>query len=256
MFGRIKEIWKETRGNVLEQQFTDALQKLQSADPRVQEEFRIAAKALHGKVSERLYNMSPEGQVKLGKALQSQARENFDFEAGKAHAEWMVGTWLECGQLPGDSAYSVYTFLTRFLTEMGSLTFSPSPTSTSAVEPIPNQNSDMDLIEDIEHLDKLFADEETFDGHTATCQFGWDAADPIIVSSIPEAYQYLSRLQSEDGAPIQFQRIGSLGTTKSGNPIDEYRIFTDRGNALGSLYVSCYGASTTTKCPAGLKLVD
>lgn len=255
MFGRIKGIWNETRGNLLRDQLTDALQKLHVADPRLQLEFRLTAKALFDQVNQRLFNMSPEGRLKLGKALQSQARMHFDLQGGRAHAEWIVGAWLESANLPGQSAAEVCKFLSEFLEGLYELQTHNTPTSRGQNQVFENSVSDREILEAFGDFNESNSDSLAEINTRGAPDYGWDSEEPISVCGIPDAYLYLSRLRTLDGAPIRFERKGSLTVDGYDNLVDEYVIFDLNGNELGCLYIFPYGTSNPNKCPEGLKLI-
>lgn len=118
MFENIKKAWKEARGTRLEQELSDTFTRLQGAGPKLYAEIHKHLQPLYSKVKPKLFNMTPEGQIKAGKAFQDEARRKLDFDVGQGYALWIIGAWLESGHLPGAAAEKVHSFLDNFLSEM------------------------------------------------------------------------------------------------------------------------------------------
>ncbi len=254
MFEKMRGIWQETRGNILKDQLTDTLKKLEVSDPRLQLEFQITASSLYDQLNQRLFNMSPEGQVKLGKAYQSRARAHFDLQAGTAYAEWVIGAWLESSHLPGSSATEVSEFLSSFLEGLQGVRRPGTdrfPDQTPRYEEVAIDDEIDSIFGDLQGNESLSAMEQ---GNPLNARYGWDRENPVVVRSIPDAYLYLSRLQTSDGGSIGSRRAGSKIVKGFESPLDEY-IISLNDVEIGSIFIYCYGQNNDNEPPEGLILV-
>ncbi len=83
----------------------------------------IAKRAITGFLERRvllrreLPNWSIEGRIKMGRALQAEARCKFDFNQAESYSLWLSGAWLESGARCSDNAASVHDFLERLAHE-------------------------------------------------------------------------------------------------------------------------------------------
>lgn len=85
-------------------------------------------------------------------------------------------------------------------------------------------------------------------------KFGHDITNPIPVRGIPANTVYLSRLRTEDGRPIKWERIGSFHAENIESPIDGYRIFDQTQAQIAVLYISPYHKRISGKAPKGFLL--
>lgn len=58
-------------------------------------------------------NFSREGRIKVGRAMQEEARSKFDFDVAGAHALWLAGAWLEAGERSSPAAQRAFEALNR-----------------------------------------------------------------------------------------------------------------------------------------------
>jgi hypothetical protein len=85
--------------------------------------------------------------------------------------------------------------------------------------------------------------------------FGLDKTNPVPVYGVPENEIYLSKLRLSNGDRIRWRRIKSLEIASINKPIDEYEIFNMNGDTITLLYISPYHLKTSSKAPAGFKIV-
>lgn len=109
---------EETHGTRLLNEVQSTFSTLRQLDDRVQ---FIAMAGFH-QIRERLINEIPnisrEGRIKLGKTMQGQAREKFDFDVAASYAKWMGGAWLESmerGSLKAQQAFGMLESFARYI---------------------------------------------------------------------------------------------------------------------------------------------
>ena len=94
--------------------------------------------------------------------------------------------------------------------------------------------------------------------------FGYDLSNPILTTSIPDTYAYLSELITDDGDEIGYERTGSYVSkniiTKDvfGNDTnalcDGFIIFNHKREEIAKLYFCSYFTERSSSAPAGFKL--
>jgi hypothetical protein len=67
---------------------------------------------------------------------------------------------------------------------------------------------------------------------------------------------YLGRLRAADGTKVNYERIGSIQSEVSPQPIDIYEISHRTGKNLATLYISPYQKRISGKAPGGLILAE
>jgi hypothetical protein len=87
-----------------------------------------------------------------------------------------------------------------------------------------------------------------------TGPFGLCPTNPIPTGGIPGTYQYLARLVTKEGHPVENVRTGTTGADNISGMIDMYRI-TNGSVELGTIYVCPYHKRNSTKAPAGFRLL-
>lgn len=85
-------------------------------------------------------------------------------------------------------------------------------------------------------------------------EFGLEITNPIPASSIPDGYFYLSKLRTQDGYEITYDRIGSMSAPNIKDIVDGYRISV-KGSEVATVYICPYSVSTSSKAPKGFKLI-
>lgn len=77
---------------------------LKRLDERVQEAALRRFLEKCQSISEDEINWSRDGRIKMGRALQEEAKKQFDFNQAESFALWMAGAWLESGSRNSDDA--------------------------------------------------------------------------------------------------------------------------------------------------------
>jgi hypothetical protein len=86
-------------------------------------------------------------------------------------------------------------------------------------------------------------------------EFGLEVTNPVPVCGISGSFSYLSRLRTENGDAIEFERIGSTLTPGIEHPIDIYKIMLNNAE-IAVIYISPYHKKTSEKASRGFKLVS
>tara|TARA_Y100000741_G_C18232423_1_gene550340 strand:+ start:830 stop:1609 length:780 start_codon:yes stop_codon:yes gene_type:complete len=94
--------------------------------------------------------------------------------------------------------------------------------------------------------------------------FGIDLKNPILTTSIAESYEYLSKLITDRGEEITYERTGSyhspsikmkgLGDQEMNAICDGYNIFNQNNKQIAKLYICPYFKKVSKSAPAGFKL--
>ncbi len=85
--------------------------------------------------------------------------------------------------------------------------------------------------------------------------FGLCETNPVPTDGVPGSNDYLSRLRTKDGRPIESSRIGCTGAPDvTSGIIDIYRIRSGDEN-LGTVYLCPYHKKNSRKAPEGFQLV-
>lgn len=85
-------------------------------------------------------------------------------------------------------------------------------------------------------------------------EFGLEITNPIPASSVADSYFYLSKLRTQDGSEITYNRIGSMGAPNIDKPIDSY-VLSLNTERIATIYISAYNKRTSKKAPKGFKLI-
>jgi hypothetical protein len=86
-------------------------------------------------------------------------------------------------------------------------------------------------------------------------EFGHDISNPIPTNTPYGSISYMSRLRTPDGRKVMYQRMGCRNSETLSMPVDIYRITTQDGEPLATLYVSCWHKLNSAKAPRGLRLL-
>jgi PHP family Zn ribbon phosphoesterase len=122
IFGRamaaILETNEQAHGNRLRDSLASTGQQLKKLDEA------IVISAIKGFLEKRAElatqrpNWSREGCIKVGRKLQDQAREKFDFDQSESYALWMAGAWIESGARTSTDAEDVHRTLDELARSM------------------------------------------------------------------------------------------------------------------------------------------
>jgi len=94
--------------------------------------------------------------------------------------------------------------------------------------------------------------------------FGIDLKNPILTTSIAESYEYLSKLITDRGEEITYERTGSyyspsikmkgFGDEEINAMCDGYNIFNQNNKQIAKLYICPYFKKVSKSAPVGFKL--
>ena len=85
--------------------------------------------------------------------------------------------------------------------------------------------------------------------------FGLCKTNPVPTSGVPGSMEYLARLRTQDGRPIESSRRGSTSAEDvTSGMIDIYNI-NSGGVNLGTIYLCPYHRKNSSKAPDGFRLV-
>lgn len=82
-------------------------------------------------------------------------------------------------------------------------------------------------------------------------EFGYDATNPIPVNGVPANGYYLSKLNTNDGKTIKWDRIGSITVDTLESPVDCYSISDETGSPICTLHLYPYVCRTSNIAPKG-----
>ena len=85
-------------------------------------------------------------------------------------------------------------------------------------------------------------------------EFGMTPSSPIPCKTVYGSASYLARLRTNDGIKVVYERSGSLESTVSPMPIDEYEISHPNGQKLATIFISPYQKRISNKAPKGFQL--
>jgi len=86
--------------------------------------------------------------------------------------------------------------------------------------------------------------------------FGLAPSNPIPTHTVQGSILYLNGLRTEDGARINYERLGSTGAENIAKPIDEYLVTHQNGYVISKIYISPYQLVNSKKAPRGLGQVS
>jgi PHP family Zn ribbon phosphoesterase len=122
IFGRAMAAISDTNEQVHGKRLRDSLASTGQQLKKLNEEIVISA--ITGFVEKRAElatqrsNWSREGCIKVGRKLQDQAREKFDFNQSESYALWMAGAWIESGARTSTDAEDVHRTLDELARSM------------------------------------------------------------------------------------------------------------------------------------------
>lgn len=86
--------------------------------------------------------------------------------------------------------------------------------------------------------------------------FGYSQDNPIPVHGITGIYEYLGNLRDKNGNKVSYERIGTVQSFISDNPIDVYAITSPSISRPINLFVSAYHKRNSKLSPSDFILVD
>lgn len=99
------------------------------------------------------------------------------------------------------------------------------------------------------------AEEEPSDEPSGEGPFGLSPENPIPVKGGSSNNFYLSQLRTWSGEPIAWERCGHTYGATSSRPLDVYRIYTQEGQELATVYLSPYHNEVSDIAPEGFRML-
>lgn len=85
----------------------------------------------------------------------------------------------------------------------------------------------------------------------ASKPFGLSEENPVIVTTVAVAYEYLNML-TKDGFPVEYERIGSMDGPNG--IIDKYKVRVPFDSNEYMIYIDPYGSYNSVDAPEGFEL--
>ena len=89
---------------------------LENQDPKVQYVSMAGYIQIRERLQNEMVNISHDGRIKLGRTMQTQAREQFDIDISGANAKWLAGAWLESQERSSLNSQQAFSLLEGFAT--------------------------------------------------------------------------------------------------------------------------------------------
>lgn len=132
----------------------------------------------------------------------------------------------------------------------------PKPKTRSVMDEL-NANPEFNKLQEIykimHSINEAGTDQNTIPNGYG--EFGFDVTNPIPVNTILGNTAYLGRLRTLDGIKVTYERIGSVSSPISKNPIDAYEIFAN-GENIAKLYIDPYNKKNSQKAPNNFKIIS
>ena len=119
LFNDFKKSLSESAGRILWGQLQDTQQKMARLTEPVRTAALLGFLDKRDKIIPNIDNMTRDGQIELGKTLQSKARQTLDMNVAEGYALWLTGAWLESMNRPGIEAARTFKFLDETATSAG-----------------------------------------------------------------------------------------------------------------------------------------
>lgn len=87
-------------------------------------------------------------------------------------------------------------------------------------------------------------------------EFGLTLTNPVPCKTVFGSTAYLGRLRAPDGTKVVYERIGSVQSDVSPNPIDAYDVAHRDGRKLATIYISPYHQRISERAPRGFVLAE
>lgn len=99
------------------------------------------------------------------------------------------------------------------------------------------------------------ANRDIVDQHLYDSDYGFVPHKPIYTSGVDGEKQYLGSLRTVAGAPVTWNRRGSMGVDGVHGMIDIYDIYLPSGDLYRTLYLNMYSPTNSTHPPVGFYIV-
>ncbi len=109
--GAVAEANDDAHGQRLLKDVQSTFALIPTLDKRVQHAVGLGYLQIVERLIESSASWSPDERIKLGRIMQTQAREKFDVDVAGSYAKWMAGAWLESGERKGIKAHQAHLLL-------------------------------------------------------------------------------------------------------------------------------------------------
>ena len=86
-------------------------------------------------------------------------------------------------------------------------------------------------------------------------EYGLTTSNPIPINGIPASYAYMDRLRQTNGNNVSYKRIGTFTSEITDEIIDGYKLYSDSGIELATIYICPYVNANPSKAPKGFVLI-
>lgn len=103
----------------------------------------------------------------------------------------------------------------------------------------------------VEGRKAVAANQGVVDQHVYDPEYGFVPHKPIYTSGVDGEKQYLRSLRTVAGAPVTWNRRGSMGVDAVHGMIDIYDVYLPSGDLYRTLYINMYSPTNSTHPPVG-----
>lgn len=114
VFDAAREANEEAHGTRLLEQTQSIFQHLENLSGPAQHAALEKYVLLIERMSLQMLNWSREGRIKLGRSMQKEGRDSFDFDMSGGMAKWLAGAWLESAEINSRKADMAHRLLVGF----------------------------------------------------------------------------------------------------------------------------------------------
>lgn len=102
---------EEAHGNRLLTETQSTFACIQRLDDRLKNGIAVGYLEIRARIVHEMLNWSKEGRIKIGRQMQSQAREKFDLDLIGSYSKWLSGAWIESKERNSFKAQQAFELL-------------------------------------------------------------------------------------------------------------------------------------------------
>lgn len=87
---------------------------LEELDGRLQFAIMMGYLQIRERLMQEMLNWSSEGRIKIGRTMQTQAREKYNLDMAGSYAKWLAGAWIESKERSSLKAQQAFGTLEGF----------------------------------------------------------------------------------------------------------------------------------------------